>query len=689
VPNTNSAVVRPQTRRREENGIQNSSRAKRLGRRERRAIAARAGMMSSAATSVVEPLEERQLMSISVDSGGWTTYAPSSGARVIYVSSSQGSDSNSGLSASSPVSSLARAQKLLHSGTGDELLLKRGDTWHSGFGFWGVSGQSSSNPLVIGAYGTGSRPTIDSGNQTGWTNGLTNVHDIAFIGLHFTAAGRGGATPDGIQSSGRLSGVLIEDCCVEGYRNNITLQSFFTPINNVKVRRSQILDAYSSNSHAQGIYADGVHGLLLEQNVFDHNGWGHGAGATMFNHGAYVTAKSSGLTATGNIFSNSSSHGLQARPGGTVTNNLFYNNAIGLSFCLVNGGGSVTPGGVTGTVSNNVFVGGHSISGLPAGVGVEVSNIKAASVSNNVFAYGDPGSRNAAINLSPIQGTTNGGSAVGINNLTISNNVVYKWSQGMQISGGVAIRNLSVRGNDFQNITAFQALVVAGGGSSGSWSGNTFNVPGNSKTPILVGGRATSLSGLSNSAVHYPDVSRTVNTYDSNLLAKARALSHTNWDVRCLAQNVVAWIQGGFKGGGSVPVISVPSDVKTTPSGSGVLGSSGSSSNPSVTVNDVTATEGNYGSKSFTFTVRLSKASSKTVTVRWQTKGHTATPGADYYGTHSTLTFSPGQTSKTVSVKVYGDRKHEASETFGLQLLGATNANIGRFEGKGTIVNDD
>ena len=192
MPNTNSAVVRPQTRRREESEIQNSSRAKRLGRRERRAIAARAGMMSSAATSVVEPLEERQLMSISVDSGGWTTYAPSGGARVVYVSSSQGRDSNSGLSPSSPVSSLARAQKLLHSGTGDELLLKRGDTWHSGFGFWGVSGQSSSNPLVIGAYGTGSRPTIDSGNQTGWTNGLTNVHDIAFIGLHFTAAGRGG-----------------------------------------------------------------------------------------------------------------------------------------------------------------------------------------------------------------------------------------------------------------------------------------------------------------------------------------------------------------------------------------------------------------------------------------------------------------------------------------------------------------
>ena len=156
MPNTNSAVVRPQTRRREETGIHNSSRIKRLGRRERRAMAMRAAELQQAATSVIEPLEERQLMSISVDSAGWTTFAPSGGARVVYVSSSSGSDSNSGLSASSPVRSLARGQKLLHSGAGDELLLKRGDTWHESFGFWSVSGQSSSNPLVIGSYGPSS-----------------------------------------------------------------------------------------------------------------------------------------------------------------------------------------------------------------------------------------------------------------------------------------------------------------------------------------------------------------------------------------------------------------------------------------------------------------------------------------------------------------------------------------------------
>ena len=55
------------------------------------------------------------------------------------------------------------------------------------------------------------------------------------------------------------------------------LEDFLGKIYNVKIRRSIILDSYSYSTHSQGLYADGVHGLLLEGNVFDHNGWGNGA----------------------------------------------------------------------------------------------------------------------------------------------------------------------------------------------------------------------------------------------------------------------------------------------------------------------------------------------------------------------------------------------------------------------------
>ena len=76
--------------------------------------------------AVIELLEKREMLSVSQNGGGWTVVTPSAGDRVIYVSSSQGSDHNSGLSSSSPVQSIARGESLLRNNSGDQLLLKRG-----------------------------------------------------------------------------------------------------------------------------------------------------------------------------------------------------------------------------------------------------------------------------------------------------------------------------------------------------------------------------------------------------------------------------------------------------------------------------------------------------------------------------------------------------------------------------------
>ena len=656
--------------------------------------------VASAADAVVETLEGRQMLSVSVDSAGFTQVTPPAGARVVYVSSSHGSDGNTGLSPSSPVKSLNKGKSLLHSGAGDQLLLAAGDTWHESFGYWGISGKDSSNPVVIGSYGSGARPTVASGSATAWTNGLVNVHDVAFIGVHLDGSGRGGAVPDGISSSGRLNNLLVENCDIEQYRNNIIVQGFFTPISNVTLRRNIIADSYSHSSHSQGLFADNVHGVKLDQNVFDHNGWGHGAGATMFNHNAYITAHCDGLVATGNIFANASSHGLQARPGGTITNNLFYNDAIGLSFGLVNGGGDVKPGGVTGTVANNVFIGGHGINGAAAGVGVEVSNISSAAITGNVFAYGDPSSRNAAINLTPIKGTANPGQAVGINNLTIANNIVYKWSQGMQISGGVSIHNVNITNNDFQAITAFQAVTNANSGAQLNFSSNTYTVPHNPRTALL----GVSAAGLSMTSVSFPN-GKDVGGYDAavggsgtaaDFLARARSLSDSNWDSKYFASSVVSWVKSAFGSGNSTPTIPVISVPTVTPAAK--LGTSTSTTGakktpvrgtPSLTIGDASGKEGASGTKTFTFKVTLSQASAQKVTVKWATNGQTAKVGSDYVGGNGTLTFKPGETTKTISVKVKGDRSREATEKFIVNLTSAAGASIADGQGVGTILNDD
>ena len=65
---------------------------------------------------------ERKLMSVSVGSDGFTDVGKSGDSKVIYVSSSAGSDSNGGLTADSPVKSISKGMSLMRSGSPDHLL---------------------------------------------------------------------------------------------------------------------------------------------------------------------------------------------------------------------------------------------------------------------------------------------------------------------------------------------------------------------------------------------------------------------------------------------------------------------------------------------------------------------------------------------------------------------------------------
>jgi urease beta subunit len=110
---------------------------------------------------------------------------------------------------------------------------------------------------------------------------------------------------------------------------------------------------------------------------------------------------------------------------------------------------------------------------------------------------------------------------------------------------------------------------------------------------------------------------------------------------------------------------------------------------PTLSVGSVSVTEGNSGTTPATFTVSLSPASAQTVTVNYATAPGTATAGSDYTTTSGTLTFSPGQTSRTVTVPVLGDTTYEPNETFTVNLSGAAGASIAGGSGTGTILNDD
>ncbi|BAZ28864.1 Na-Ca exchanger/integrin-beta [Cylindrospermum sp. NIES-4074] len=110
---------------------------------------------------------------------------------------------------------------------------------------------------------------------------------------------------------------------------------------------------------------------------------------------------------------------------------------------------------------------------------------------------------------------------------------------------------------------------------------------------------------------------------------------------------------------------------------------------PTLSVNNVSVTEGNSGTTNAQFTITLSAASTQQVSVNYTTANGTAFAGNDYNSTNGTLTFAPGETSKTVNVGVIGDLFNETNETFQLQLSNPTNTGIKTALGTATIIDND
>ena len=103
----------------------------------------------------------------------------------------------------------------------------------------------------------------------------------------------------------------------------------------------------------------------------------------------------------------------------------------------------------------------------------------------------------------------------------------------------------------------------------------------------------------------------------------------------------------------------------------------------------VSSGEDDEDAGSFTFIVTLNPSSAQTVTVDYATSDGTATSGSDYTSDSGTLSFSPGSTSKNVSVTIADDDLDEADETFSLMLSNAVNADIQIASGSATIRDDD
>jgi hypothetical protein len=108
-----------------------------------------------------------------------------------------------------------------------------------------------------------------------------------------------------------------------------------------------------------------------------------------------------------------------------------------------------------------------------------------------------------------------------------------------------------------------------------------------------------------------------------------------------------------------------------------------------LTIADASILEGNKGTSRLNLKVTLSQSSDAKVTVRYATANGTAVATQDFTAASGTLTFLPGETSRTISVAINGDRKREPNETFSVQLSSAVGAIIDDGTATATILNDD
>lgn len=110
---------------------------------------------------------------------------------------------------------------------------------------------------------------------------------------------------------------------------------------------------------------------------------------------------------------------------------------------------------------------------------------------------------------------------------------------------------------------------------------------------------------------------------------------------------------------------------------------------PTVTIGDITMTEGTGGTTTASFTISLSNPTQSPVSVHFQTSPGSAKSPGDFEATSGTLTIAPDGLSGTVTVLVAADGTAERSEYFTVSISNAVGATIGASTGRCTILNDD
>ncbi len=539
------------------------------------------------------------------DAEGWTIFTPSADSRIVYVSSS-GNDSTAQVynstsfadpfkpSGEQAFATYAAAFANIRQGYPDWILFKRGDTFYQAMGSNVPRGRSITEPALVAWYGAdGDMPLLMTPKGIDAFNMKRTAYYSAVSGLDFYAYTRDPNNPSyaGTDKAGGISftvwsnadawgeGILVEGCRLRYYTGGISVANVSTdqsrPFAGVTIRRNTILDSYAdtdAGSHkTMGMWSQDMHDLILEENIFDHNGWydkyGGSIGyANIYNHNTYFQDTHETIF-RGNMFLRGSNMGTKftangkthAATGITIKNNLYYGSMIGVGIGGNKGGADYRFKDII--VDGNVFTRLGSLEQTNQSIawGIEVIDNQDSLITNNLI-----------LNDFAASGNSYGIALLNkLKNVTISNNTIYNIDgHGFFLNnhhnpvGTLSFQESSLLNNIIQKTTGYtiKNRVTA---LPETIAGNI--VDNNSETPFAFADSAKNLvnwqtdTGDMSTVIQkysFVDPTRDIDTYMASIgetasvdtfIQKARQMGRFNWDNRFTAASVNGWIKAGFE----------------------------------------------------------------------------------------------------------------------------------------------
>ncbi|MEM8756808.1 MAG: hypothetical protein AAGF47_03400, partial [Planctomycetota bacterium] len=294
---------------------------------------------------------------------------------------------------------------------------------------------------------------------------------------------------------------------------------------------------------------------LIEENIFDRNGWDHRIGrsdATIFAHNVYIQRSCNDVVFRGNISMRASSHGVQLRPGGIAEENVFIQNPIGLLFANAR----QEQARPTDRVHDNLVLEGIALEpGEARGWGIHIQDVLQVTVSDNIVAN----------SLTPDSGwgiSMSGRSDDFVNSTVITNNIVDDFGDAMFINPAL-VNEATITGNILStNERAKSVIFYRSDNDGGIEYGGNYYRHTNDNEPFALGSNELTinewqaeydpqggemLSQFLDEGRSVADYARSLGLADEEAFFEAlRQQRRGNWDQRLTSDAIRAYFREAF-----------------------------------------------------------------------------------------------------------------------------------------------